>query len=126
MLFHGTSKTDPRLIYQDREQTFNINYTSSNNYLGKGIYFAEKSEYSHSYSYAENGNNQKSMFYCLVLVGDSQNITKKQSDRKDTDYKDLKNKIRYESTTTFLNGSKIYAVYKNRRAYPLYLITYKK
>ena len=67
------------------------------------------------------------MLYCTVLVGDSQNIqtvTLISQAMKDTDYKDAVNKIRYESSTTFTNKSQIYAVYKNRRAYPLYLIKY--
>ena len=67
------------------------------------------------------------MFYCAVLVGESQNIadvTLTSQRMKDTDFKDTLNKIRYESSTMFSNGSQIYAVYKNRRAYPLYLIKY--
>ena len=43
---------------------------------------------------------------------------------KDTGYKDEEKKLRYESSTIYVNGSQIYAVYKNRRAYPLYLIKY--
>ena len=67
------------------------------------------------------------MFYCAVLIGDSQKVpdvsTASQS-MKDTEFKDKINKIRYESSTMFSGGSQIYAVYKNRRAYPLYLIKY--
>lgn len=40
LLYHGTKNTDPKLIYQDKEESFNINYTSEHNLLGKGIYFA--------------------------------------------------------------------------------------
>ena len=50
-LFHGTRKTNPEEIYRDKEESFNINYSSDNNLLGKGIYFAEKSEYSNDYRY---------------------------------------------------------------------------
>lgn len=39
-LFHGTRTTDPRVIYEDREQSFNINYTSDSNTMGRGTYFA--------------------------------------------------------------------------------------
>lgn len=39
-LYHGTNKTDPKCIYDDKEESFNINYTDDNNYLGKAIYFA--------------------------------------------------------------------------------------
>lgn len=43
MLFHGTRGTDPKIIYQDKEESFNINYTGDSNYLGRGTYFAVKS-----------------------------------------------------------------------------------
>ena len=50
-LFHGTRKTNPEEIYKDKEESFNINYSSDSNLLGRGIYFAEKSEYSNDYRY---------------------------------------------------------------------------
>lgn len=67
------------------------------------------------------------MFYCSVLVGDSQNVAvvdAKSQSMRDTDFKNVAQRIRFESSTTFTNGSVIYAVYKNRRAYPEYLIRY--
>lgn len=67
------------------------------------------------------------MFYCDVLVGTSQSIPiidGNSQAMKDTDFRDKVNKIRYESSTTYTNNSTIYAVYKNRRAYPTYLIKY--
>lgn len=54
-LFHGTKHTDPKVIYEDKEDCFNINFTSEGNLLGRGTYFAERSEYSVNYSYKENG-----------------------------------------------------------------------
>ena len=136
-LYHGTRNTNPKILYEDKEECFNINFTGDNNYLGRGTYFAEKSEYSVPYSYVERDvsfinrlfmpKNYREMFYCIVLVGESQNIPQLTADSrnmKDTDFKDKVNKIRYESSTMFTNGSQIYAVYKNRRAYPLYLIKY--
>jgi len=39
--------------------------------------------------------------------------------------KDPIKRIRYESMTDFLSGSNVFVVYKNRRAYPNYLIKYK-
>ena len=50
-LFHGTRNTNPEEIYKDKEESFNINYSSDSNLLGRGIYFAEKSEYSNDYRY---------------------------------------------------------------------------
>lgn len=42
-LFHGTGKTPADVIWADKEDGFNINYSSDTNLLGRGIYFAEKS-----------------------------------------------------------------------------------
>jgi len=39
-LFHGTGNTPPEVIWMDNEEGFNINYSSDNNLLGRGIYFA--------------------------------------------------------------------------------------
>ena len=50
-LFHGTGTTTPETIYRDKEEAFNINYSSDKNLLGRGIYFAEKSEYSDSFAF---------------------------------------------------------------------------
>lgn len=39
-LFHGTGETPPSSIYEDKDDGFNINYSSENNLLGRGVYFA--------------------------------------------------------------------------------------
>ena len=82
-LFHGTRDTNPEEIYKDKEESFNINYSSDSNLLGRGIYFAEKAEYSNSYRYTEQVDNKGvipifnkktnlySMFLCEVYVGES-------------------------------------------------------
>lgn len=64
------------------------------------------------------------MFLCKVLVGESQQCPEHNEDIRDTDFKDQVKKIKYESMTDFYDGSNIYVVYKNRRAYPLYLIKF--
>ena len=133
LLFHGTGKTDPKIIYEDNEQCFNINYSDKNNLLGRGIYFAERSEYSaNGYAFVETQNEKEeeriySMLYCEVLVGNSKKWEgQRDGNFKDTPFKDEQKKLRYESMTDFLEGSNIYVVYKSKRAYPLYLIKYKK
>lgn len=65
------------------------------------------------------------MFYCQVLVGESQKCPKHNGNIRDTEYKDAVKRIKYESMTDFLQGSNVFVVYKNRRAYPLYLIKYR-
>ena len=107
------------MIYNDREESFNINYANMGSY-GKGIYFAKNSEYSHNYCYAEKGG-LKQMFYCLVLAGHSEQYNGKQT--HNTSYRDAVKRIRYESVCDAPTES-ILVVFKNRRAYPLYLISY--
>jgi len=70
MMFHGTRKNNPELIYNDLEESFNINYANMGSY-GKGIYFAKRSSYSNNYCYIDSKHN-KQMFYCLVLAGKSE------------------------------------------------------
>ena len=65
------------------------------------------------------------MFYCQVLVGDSEKCSGHNGNIRDTGFKNKSKGLRYESMTDFLQGSNIYVVYKNRRAYPLYLIKYR-
>jgi hypothetical protein len=69
-LFHGTSATDPSLIYKS-ESGLDMRFSKPGMY-GKGIYFAENSSYSDGYAYFKNNSSgQKQMFLALVLVGDS-------------------------------------------------------
>lgn len=62
------------------------------------------------------------MFLCTVIIGDSQKMIMSGANSKviDTQYKN--NNLRYESIVGQHDICKIYTVYKNRRAYPLYLI----
>lgn len=62
------------------------------------------------------------MLICIVLVGESQKCPRLQVNYLDTDFKDKEKTIRYESMTEFYDGSQIYTVYRNNRAYPLYRI----
>lgn len=64
------------------------------------------------------------MFLCEVLVGESEKCAGHNGQIKDTKFKNMQEKIKYESMTDFLDNSNIYVVYKSRRAYPLYLIKY--
>ena len=68
-----------------------------------------------------------SMLYAEVIIGESQKVQavdETSMAMKDTAFKNKDKKIRFESATTFTHGSIIYTVYKNRRAYPHYLIKY--
>lgn len=64
------------------------------------------------------------MLLCSVLVGDSQQCPRLNVNYVDTDFKDKNKSLRFESMTANYNGSQIYTVYKNNRAYPIYLLEY--
>ena len=49
-LFHGTRNTDPKLIYSS-EDGLDIRFSSSGAF-GQGIYFANNSAYSHTFTHA--------------------------------------------------------------------------
>ena len=67
-LFHGSNQTDPKLIYQS-EDGLDIRFSNAGAY-GNGIYFANNSAYSHSFTH-RGRNGECQMFMCLVLIGDS-------------------------------------------------------
>ena len=54
-LFHGTSSTDPSLIYKS-ESGLDMRFSKPGMY-GKGIYFAENSSYSDSYAFYKNNSS---------------------------------------------------------------------
>ena len=71
-LFHGTRKTDPKLIYES-DVGFDIKY-SSDGLNGFAIYFATNSRYSNDYAHRMPPHGfLRQMFMCLVLVGKSAN-----------------------------------------------------
>ena len=49
LLFHGTSGTDPKLVY-DSEEGLDMRF-SNDGMWGRGIYFAVNSSYSNSYAF---------------------------------------------------------------------------
>ncbi len=67
-LFHGTRQTKPELIYSS-EDGLDMRFSNSGMY-GRGTYFADNSNYSHTYHYVTK-RNECQMFLALVLVGDS-------------------------------------------------------
>ena len=82
---------------------------------GKGIYFAENASYSLNYSY-KHRNNVKGMFFALVNLG---RVTDLPSDQN------IKEPLKgYDSISGFTNGSKVFIVYANKKAYPQYYVKY--
>jgi hypothetical protein len=54
-LFHGTNATDPKLIYES-EDGYDIRFSNAGAF-GNGIYFANNSAYSHSFTHRSNNGN---------------------------------------------------------------------
>ena len=123
-LFHGTSETDPSLIYNG-EEGFDMRFCSKGMW-GVGNYFAVNASYSHSYAHRVSGEKHQ-MFLTRVITGESCSCEsnsslrippKKPSARKFADE-------RYDSVTGTTRGSRVFIIYDNLKAYPLYLITYQ-
>lgn len=69
MLFHGTSKIDPKLIYSGKEG-FDIRF-SQGGMWGKANYFSPDASYSASSAYQNDANEMKQMFYARVMIGNT-------------------------------------------------------
>jgi hypothetical protein len=100
-------------------------------FWGRGIYFADKSEYSHSYAYnppagsassifsmpsstseserSEGVSGEREMFLAKLLVGSSIELPKDQTLTVPPD--DPKSKLKYNSVTGETAGSKVWIVY---------------
>jgi hypothetical protein len=97
----------PSLFYEG-EEGFDIKYSNTGMW-GRGIYFAEKAIYSLNYAFNYK-DNIKGMFLALVNLGkvidlkSDQNIKHPPPD--------------YDSISGDTNGSKVYIVYANKKAYP--------
>ena len=118
-LFHGSSGTDPKLIYETYDG-LDIRFSNSGMY-GQGIYFADNSQYSHSYHYANpKKRGECQMFMALVLVGDS--VTLPPAQFRIPPNKRGSQTERYDSINNGPGGH--YIIYDNVKSYPGYLITY--
>ena len=132
-LFHGTSKTDPSLIY-DGEEGFDMRFSRSHRRKwGKGNYFAVDADYSHSYAYRVSDGVYQ-MFLARVITGESSYCEPDSYLRMPPSKKfnpcnwHLPINFageRYDSVTGTTEGSEVFIVYDNAKAYPLYFITYE-
>ena len=125
-LFHGTRSTQPEKIFKSEK---GVDFRFSGEGLwGTGSYFAVNASYSDAYAYSTPGGiNEKQMFICKVLTGDSYNAgtntdrTLRQPPVKSGHGEEEK---RYDSVKGYTNGSYVYVVYDHEKVYPAYLVTY--
>jgi hypothetical protein len=57
LLWHGTSRNDPKQIY-DGEVGFNLNFSSVDSLWGIAVYFAQNAKYSDDYSFKCNDGDR--------------------------------------------------------------------
>mmetsp|Transcript_45696 Transcript_45696/g.33412 ORF Transcript_45696/g.33412 Transcript_45696/m.33412 type:complete len:174 (+) Transcript_45696:1474-1995(+) len=115
-LFHGSSRTNPKLIYES-EDGLDIRFSNAGAY-GQGVYFANNSQYSSGYAFALRNRHQ--MFLCMVLVGDS--VQMQPGQYRIPPNKPNSKTERYDSINNGAGGH--FIVYDNTKIYPAYLITY--
>eukprot|EP01043_Picozoa_sp_COSAG02_P032795 COSAG02_NODE_2207_length_9517_cov_3.723508_2_plen_383_part_00 len=122
-VWHSTRSTDPKIIYSDTQDGFMMQY-SAKGMWGTGLYFAENASYSDGYANtAHSGAGQRSFFLAKLLAGDEVHLS---SDNSLRVCPDKPGGGRYDTVTGTTGGSKVYIVYENGRAYPEYLVTYRR
>ena len=124
-LFHGTRSTDPRFIYEG-EEGFDMRFSQAGIW-GNGNYFAVNASYSVNYSHPVSGGLRQ-MFLVRVVIGEAHDCPPNGSLRLPPEKpktSSLFSVERYDSVTGNTGGSRVYIIYDNLKAYPLYLITFK-
>ncbi|KAI2510261.1 hypothetical protein MHU86_4139 [Fragilaria crotonensis] len=136
-VWHGTSSLEPSIIYSDTQDEFMMQF-SRKGLWGRGIYFATKSSYSHSYSYKPDEkvtlySDEREMFLAKLLVGNAVEMNRDESPAKAAECSALTvppinpaTGLKYNTVTGWTGGSHIWVVYENGRAYPDYLVRYYK
>jgi hypothetical protein len=128
LCYHGTSSTDPSIIYSSKE---GIDKKFTTRYLhGKGTYFATNSSYSANSGFCHiDKKGRRVVLICRVFHGVYN--TNKYVEKKNWDTPmmnpDLKDK-RLDSITDSLDDKKrqMYVLFENAQAYPQYEIKFSQ
>ena len=127
LLFHGTSKTDPKEIYKG-DCSFDTKY-SRQGLWGRGNYFAVNASYSDSYAHSVHDTGIKKLLVAFVLTGLSYysdqdgSLTMPPYRSEQDDPSGIRR--RYHSVNGVTGGTTVYITYDNNLAYPAYVITYQ-
>jgi len=137
-VWHGTSSLEPSVIYNDKQDGFMMQY-SREGFWGRGIYFADKSCYSHHYSYSPSPDtphrkgaesNEREMFLSKLLIGNQTFIRREGKELYCSSLtvppNDPATNMKYNTVAGHTGGSDVWIVYENGRAYPDYLVRYYK
>ena len=119
-LFHGTSQTDPAVIFQSDS---GLDSRLGRGLWGQGTYYAKNSYYSHDYC-SRTPANQCQMFLCLVLVGDYVELDQNEKLVRPPNKKGSTSSC-YHSVKGVTPTSDIWITYEAAMSYPLWLITYE-
>lgn len=121
LLWHGTTNTEPELIYTSLEG-FDMRMGRDDAMWGKAVYFAEQASYSLTF-YAYSASGCKQIFLAEVLIGDC--VDYPQGNYKKPPEKKQGSKEEYDSIRGHTRGSDVYMVYANQKCYPRYLVTFQ-
>ena len=129
-LFHGTRDTPPEKVFRSEK---GVDFRFSREGLwGTGSYFAVNASYSDAYAYVPpGGNNEKQMFICKVLTGESYKAEHSDSSLRQPPPKPFPThgsfeEERYDSVKGYTRQSYVYVVYDHEKVYPAFLVTYRK
>ncbi len=126
-LFHGTRANEPKEIYGS-DEGFDMRFCTRGMW-GQANYFAVNASYSDTYSYSVPTGDQQ-MFLVYVLTGDSHTCgsdgSLRMPPKKNSNAAGENLDVRYDTVTGNTNGSDVYMTYDNLKAYPAYLITYRR
>ena len=128
-LFHGTSQTDPEVIYNG-DAGFDVGH-SKGGMWGTGNYFAVNASYSHCYAHIKTvlKHSFSKMLVAKVLTGlafvsPPTSALRFPPERADTGAREGRVRRRYNSVQGTTGGSEVYITYSNEQAYPAYVISY--
>jgi len=123
LLWHGSGALAPHFIYEDVHYGWKINYSSTKNLWGPGLYFGEDAQYCHKYVY-RTSENKRQIFLAEVITGDDIISLEDQTIKEPWMKED--GKTRFDSVCGVRhNSSWIWIVYASGRAYPTYLLEYE-
>jgi hypothetical protein len=138
------------VLYRYYMYTFQLVSLKKSFDSSRGIYFAEKSKYSDSYSYKTPEHRfslqnpfassterpgykagEKEMFLSKLVVGNEVHMDRDKGSREAAECRALtvppinpKTNMKYNTVTGNTGGSRVWIVYENGRAYPDYLVRY--
>jgi len=123
LLWHGSGTLPPPVIYEDVHYGWKINYSSSKNLWGPGLYFGEDAQYCHKYTF-RTPEGRRQVFLAEVIIGDDI-ISLEDASIREPWMKD-DGKTRFDSVCGVRHSTSwIWIVYASGRAYPTYLVEYE-